>query len=280
MAETLYIIGNGFDLHHKLNTSYSSFRDYARKKQKLTNWLSSIYGKAIYKSEWWWQFEENLAKVDYTNLMRSLNGNGNALGFMQIKNLFNNLPFFFNEWLNSLELDVQPDCNLNLDSNAMFFTFNYTLLLEKIYNINPHNIWHIHNSLIDKDKKLIVGHDSNNGELFKLFLTEKEKNGINISGFTDDVRRELLAGAKNVSARIFNNKELFYRYSYVKHYIAMGFSFNRIDMPYIEKIVSVNHLIENSQWTLYCHSNKEAISIKEQLERININGNNIKIIKW
>ncbi|WP_215491193.1 AbiH family protein, partial [Escherichia coli] len=30
----LYIIGNGFDLHHELDTSYFSFGDYLRKKDQ------------------------------------------------------------------------------------------------------------------------------------------------------------------------------------------------------------------------------------------------------
>ena len=52
MTDTLYIIGNGFDLHHELPTSYASFRNYANKRQSLSKWLNAIYGDAINNSEW------------------------------------------------------------------------------------------------------------------------------------------------------------------------------------------------------------------------------------
>lgn len=40
----------------------------------------------------------------------------------------------------------------------------------------------------------------------------------------------------------------------IKHFIAMGFSFNDIDMPYIEKIWSVNEHKKDTKWTLYVHT--------------------------
>ena len=44
MTDKLYIIGNGFDLHHELRTSYADFRnDYVRKVPSLWNALLDIY---------------------------------------------------------------------------------------------------------------------------------------------------------------------------------------------------------------------------------------------
>lgn len=279
MRDTLYIIGNGFDLHHGLPTSYASFRDYANKRQSLSKWLNAIYGDAINNSEWWWQFEENLANVDYTHLKNSLNGNGNAIGFMEVRNLLNNLPTFFESWLNRININIALDESLDIDPNSLFFTFNYTLLLERIYKVSTSNVWHIHNSLLDKNEKLIVGHDSDLRELFKQFLKEKENHPTITSGFADNVRQELAAGAKNVKDRIYTNNELFEKYSDIKHYIAMGFSFNDIDMPYIEKIASVNKH-SDTNWTLYCHSDNDSVFMKRQLLELNISSENIEIINW
>ncbi len=33
----------------------------------------------------------------------------------------------------------------------------------------------------------------------------------------------------------------------------MGFSFNNIDLPYIDEIVKVNSNIDDADWKLYCH---------------------------
>ena len=44
MKETLYIIGNDFDLNHGLPTSYSDFRDsYAKRRPALWRTLERLY---------------------------------------------------------------------------------------------------------------------------------------------------------------------------------------------------------------------------------------------
>ena len=46
--DTLYIIGNGFDLHHGLDTSYKNFRDnVVLKTPNLRKLLLDLYGDAI-----------------------------------------------------------------------------------------------------------------------------------------------------------------------------------------------------------------------------------------
>lgn len=46
MFERLYIIGNGFDLHHHLNTSYQNFCDmFAKRKPLLWKLLIQVYGE-------------------------------------------------------------------------------------------------------------------------------------------------------------------------------------------------------------------------------------------
>ena len=85
MKNTLYIIGNGFDLHHKQPTSYNNFRNnYAKKSPILWNYLEKIYGlDRILNDMWWANFEEMLGEVNYTSLLHS--NNGIALGDQKAK---------------------------------------------------------------------------------------------------------------------------------------------------------------------------------------------------
>lgn len=70
MNDKLYIIGNGFDLHHGLKTSYDDFREnQAKKLPDLWKLLKIIYGNKINESLWWRDFEEMLGKIDYANVM-------------------------------------------------------------------------------------------------------------------------------------------------------------------------------------------------------------------
>ena len=87
MENTLYIIGNGFDLHHGLNTSYLNFRNYCvRNVPSLWKNLFEIYGDMINNDMWWSSFENKLGCVNYNNL--ALSNNGFALGEQKVQNLF------------------------------------------------------------------------------------------------------------------------------------------------------------------------------------------------
>ena len=163
--DTLYIIGNGFDLHHGLNTSYKNFRDnVVLKAPNLWKQLIDIYGDDVTKDMWWSDFEAKLADINYNHLLNS--DNGVAMGGMKVQNfLTGQLPPLFGKWINSIKLNILPENEVDIDKDALFFTFNYSLVLEKKYKVNKDNIWHIHNSIEEVDS-IIVGHDSDENRLF------------------------------------------------------------------------------------------------------------------
>ena len=156
MKDTLYIIGNGFDLHHGLKTSYRDFRDsYVKRHPRLQEQLYNLYGDALYQDMWWNQFEIMLGHVDYGHLIHT--NNGNALGPVITKNLLKNvIPFHFGEWIRKVYDPQKLDKKILLEDGSIFFTFNYTMVLEKTYHIEETNVWHIHNSVSDYISKVIV----------------------------------------------------------------------------------------------------------------------------
>lgn len=61
----LYIIGNGFDLHHGIKSGYSEFRDFLKESpDKFTalNIIGDYYNGC--DDEFWSDFENNLSKFD------------------------------------------------------------------------------------------------------------------------------------------------------------------------------------------------------------------------
>jgi hypothetical protein len=60
----------------------------------------------------------------------------------------------------------------------------------------------------------------------------------------------------------------------------MGFSFNDIDMPYIEKMWSVNRQKEDADWTLYWYSSGEDNLMKKKLNELGVNEKSITTLKW
>lgn len=284
MTDKLYIIGNGFDLHHELRTSYADFRDdYVRKVPSLWNALLDIYDDVPRNDDLWWKdFENMLGKVDYDCLSKSRNGE--SLGFMKVRNLFKGkLPPLFGTWINDVNSQIdasKTELMDEVDADSLFFTFNYTLLLEKAYHVKEENVWHIHGTTKNPDN-IIVGHDADPGQLVK-YMQEYNKGQLKIlPSFADAINQETLKGAKKVKDRINHQENNFYHYySGIKHFISMGFSFNNIDMPYIEKIVSVNKNISEADWTLYWHTDGEFNVMKDKLLKLGIDGDKIKLKKW
>lgn len=281
MNDTLYIIGNGFDLHHGLKTSYSSFRDdFAKKKTVLWRLLTDIYGNAVNDDMWWRDFEAMLGKIDYGHLIQT--HNGEAMGAMTVQNLLKGaLPPFFGGWFKDMNLVTAVDNSLNIDPNALFFTFNYTLTLENVYHVQAENVWHIHGSIRDVDD-IIVGHDSDERKLFieySAYTDEHEPINFEIA---DNIMKMAAGGAKGVENRIAKYSEEFSnRYQNVKHIIVMGFSFNDIDIPYIKTILDVNTDADSIDWTIYYHSDGSDKEIINKLTQMGIDMNKINVpIKW
>ena len=281
MADTLYIIGNGFDLHHGLRTSYTDFREYIKQKcSYLWNLLSDIYGDALYDNMWWCNFEEMLAQINFLHLMKSKNRE--ALGSMKIRNLLKgSLPPLLGSWIKKIGCNVDPDHSLGINLNPLFFSFNYTMLLEIVYGVKEDNVWHIHDS-IKRPDDIVIGHDSDYRELFvrfNQFRDDHPEEYIRMD-ITDMIIQEVANGAKKVKERIAQNENRFYdQYSWVKHFIAMGFSFNDIDMPYIEKIWSVNRHKDEANWTVYLHTPEDE-SIIGRIIGLGVNERNIHTKNW
>ena len=285
MNDKLYIIGNGFDLHHGLKTSYDDFREnQAKKSPDLWKLLKIIYGNKINESLWWRDFEEMLGKIDYANVMNSYNGL--ALGQNMVQNLLIGiLPPLFEKWIKTLDAQInttKPIMAKDIDENALFFTFNYTLLLEKVYNVPKDNVWHIHHSVREKNgDNIIVGHDSDARMLFIDYIKYREVHKLNYNDIADYIIQNAAKGAKGVKNRILRHEDDFNRlYANIKHFVAMGFSFNDIDMPYIEKIIAVNKNIADSDWTLYWHSDGEGEMMKEKLKQLGVSDGCITLIPW
>ena len=288
MQNTLYIIGNGFDLNHGLKTSYLDFKkNYAMSKPALWRVLEKFYGNRLKKDLWWSNFEKMLGEVDYQHLANSRNGG--ALGHKVLEDFFSyNLRFWFGDWIkgiNQREIrNISSAKRNDVIVDALFFTFNYTTLLEDVYQIDIDNIWHIHGSVLnlkDDERSLVVGHDSDLGQLMRLEETQEAQKVLS-SQYINDVNAEVGKGAKNVKMRVEKYaNEFIERYSDIKHYIIMGFSLNEIDKPYMEEIIKVNRNIDAADWTFYYHKDEEKSAFMEGLLKLGIKQENIsKPIQW
>jgi len=180
MGKTLYIIGNGFDIHHGLNTRYVNFKTY------LDNNHTDLVGKIekFYDidsiPDFWSYFEISLKyfnpeelEENYRNYLPNISkddfrdGDWDDLRYYILEELDSfreELQQAFNSWLESQLPPVDIDSKkIAMEDDAKYFNFNYTDILETVYHIPRENIVYIHNK-VKEGNDLLYGHAWNPSE--------------------------------------------------------------------------------------------------------------------
>lgn len=264
--EKLYIIGNGFDLHHRLPTSYYHYKKFLKRiepefvkrfddfleryvepnehisAEDIENWSSlESYTRYIYDFDLNEILEEAMASSE-DDMDRASYWNDIPYMCDNYSEWINGIRTSFEKWIKTIEyhLDMK-DSHLPIDKTAMYLTFNYTDTLEVIYGIPSRNVLHIHG---DVSGEIIFG----NNEMPEIVI---ENNSLNVDAHEDADWRiseasEILNAAleqtklyyKDTLAQINKNREFFERICECEEIIIMGFSFGDEDEYYIDEIVN------------------------------------------
>ena len=109
------------------------------------------------------------------------------------------MKYHFHRWINTLHYAKGfRKKMLDIDKEAIFLNFNYTLFLESEYGIPPSQICYIHGSRKDKFGSLVLGHHSDDQQAFERW---KHKN---------QNRRRYRHVQKDKKGRYFRNDKLAY----------------------------------------------------------------------
>ncbi len=182
--ETLYIIGNGFDLHHGLDTKYTSFGCFLKENHNdyYQELLKYFYlpeldseNEENFKSPLWADFENTLANLDPEEILaefsdfaanpgnedfRDRDWHSYQFEMERIVELFTSkLISNFRTFINAINFPEIADNNrITFKRNSIYLNFNYTDTLERYYYIKPKNINYIHNAVCNPDQQIILGH--------------------------------------------------------------------------------------------------------------------------
>lgn len=283
--KTLYIIGNGFDLHHDLPTQFKDFHEYVKTNHKdLEDKFENYF---VFGSDDWTDFESDLATFDWKFFFDTINNiDLNDENFRSsyvygledeiaqaTDDLINKIKEIFGEWLNQIYLDIIKKMII-LEEDAFFISFNYTLTLEDKYLIPRDRILHIHGDIETDISALIFGH---NDELSK--LPEIDKHGDSTRTMFSDSenasRYPFYALQKPVSEIIKSNKDFFKKIKNVHTIIVIGHSLNLIDLPYFREIVK--HTKKTTKWKVTYHRDTEEENHLKTLQDIDIDSSNIEL---
>lgn len=314
--KTLYIIGNGFDLHHKLNTKYCAFGFFLKENYStIYDHLIEYYGfsdliASDNKSSddiLWAQFEASLALLDSDTVLeahsdsvaypsspdfRDRDWNTFAIDIeMLVEELTVKLFDAFKKFILEIKYPKKVDIKkLSLNKNAIYLTFNYTDSLEQYYDIDPENILHIHGKA--NDDTLILGHgiDPKNFEP----KAQKPPDGLSDEEYEqwsefmsdnydfsyelgkDQLLNYFSRSFKETSLIINDNQSFFNSLNNIQQVIILGHSLSMVDLPYITK--TYKSIREGTLWTVTYYSDKEKSSHRNTLIQLNIEENNIELI--
>lgn len=139
---------------------------------------------------------------------------------LKIKQLFSN-------WINSIKItSVAPkDTFKSLINNSedYFINFNYTSLLEELYEAE--NVFHLHGQ---QNSRIIIGHGVNKESFENTYIG------------TEFALAKIHSSLRKDTSKIIENwKEMFNYLRLTQNIFSHGFSFSEVDLPYIKKICEV-----------------------------------------
>lgn len=257
--DTLYIVGNGFDLAHGLKTKYNDFRNWLEESgfHSFVNRMEALYPDVKNANGEWNDIETALGHfkmkdvIAYDKNYTDCNTVGNVVLPVgnNIRSVTTSLSGNLWKWIKSVDL-LKTKRMFLLNENALFVSFNYTLTLETVYGIPQDKTWHVHGSISDKTNVLVIGYG----------VDEKFDNAPNPTAYNltdDDKRRNMMADmVKRVPLYIdkFHKWNNFSKMKVIKHVKVIGHSCSKVDQAYFEDIA--NAISTDADWTFYYHASK------------------------
>lgn len=302
--KNLYIIGNGFDLHHDIPSGFPCFMVWVKEHDASFFYrLTQVYDYA-WNSEWWSDFENSLAHLNFS-IYANIKGNlfdpeyindgsidektdyASHKVIEEFSAIKESLRMSFQKWLFEAYGKLNIDKKIQLqDEDSVFLSFNYTRTLEDIYGIKPEQIFHIH-GIIDNLDSMIVGHGLGLTELNDILERQKPRvlgevinkkfNLMTRLQMVTPRHKELATASalesiyslkKDIDGCIKNNIRFFDDILDVKRIFVLGFSFSPIDMPYLEKIV--RRISQETHWIISWYSQEDKRRIMDFVIKFNI----------
>lgn len=200
--KTIYIIGNGFDMHHGYK---SGFADYG-------NWLKENHKDIYYSFEsewfdipdcedengrrnsdwynWWSSFEKRMGEI---TLRRYIENTayiafaeaadteerrayhiyaGERIADNDFSRLINQIKGTFREWIQTLHPGIGFKKLPIKTEEAFFINFNYTPTLERIYHVRKESILYIHGAA--DSEEYVLGHGKLYSEIEEMAESDEE----------------------------------------------------------------------------------------------------------
>ncbi len=264
MDRNLFIIGNGFDLWHGLQTKYSDFARFLKTNSSdAFDACNKFLGYSSKQNAIWGDFEESLGSFSPERLIEECNNYFNddnphrsgeasweAKKYVDLiaKNTFQAFQVFITSLqypsdIRGVELSI-------IQKDALYLNFNYTDTLERFYKIPTMQICHIHGT----NEDIQIGHgvhpsdvESSNLHSVKPVNMSPEQEEHWIEQMNDEYSLSFDLACievdqywtqlfKDVESNIRSNQDFFDRCTDMRSITVMGHSLSAVDIPYFKEI--------------------------------------------
>lgn len=309
MNRQLYIIGNGFDLHHGLDTWYSSFGAYLENENPDLYELLVEHIGAAQGEDLWSNFEANLANLKVEKI---LGKNAHHLPNYAAEEFRDRDRYDFEyamkddlellteallqEFRNFIEaVEIPDDATKNLiqlDPSARFLNFNYTDTLQKLYGVPESSIRYIHNAASDKSQQIILGHGIEPEKLKKEkavmpdgLSEEQQQEWIDDQADQYDysydrgetmIRQYFGRSFKNTRDIISKHADFFSSLANIERVTVMGHSISPVDIQYFRAVAGAS---PNCQWEASYRSDGDKQLRIDALQSVGVDPSKISLFK-
>ncbi|WP_315553486.1 bacteriophage abortive infection AbiH family protein, partial [Alloprevotella tannerae] len=260
---TLFIIGNGFDIAHRLKTQYCDFEEWLRQQgnDHLVRMIETFFSN--YR-DFWGDIEKALGEydeeeivdwcspdegIDYEHPTRSVAAIEDGPDWL-FKPILDEFLEAFNQWVESIDIN-EAIVMFSLPAESHYLTFNYTETLEKLYGIPQENILHIHGSRLKHDD-YIIGHnqkrDPNDAYEDETELLFKQDTWSKVIAWMNEL-------VKDTNGIIKHNQAFFNSLGDITKVVVIGHSFYPVDYPYMIEVVQQTGT--TVLWTISYHTQND-----------------------
>lgn len=291
--QILYIVGNGFDLHHGVQSSYTAFGRYLKEVDADTYDQLERYFSV--DDDFWWQFEAQLARLDTDSLLDDAAAHLPSYGADDwsdaghhdyeyeldrvVAAISSTLRLRFSEWVRQLVIPSPTKVIsklLPLRRDARYLTFNYTDTLQRLYGIQEASVIHIHGAAARANEQLVLGHgwERTAADSFNHGI-DPESADVRVMGGNQIVDRYFTETFKPTARVIETHQPFFRSLSGIKKILIMGHSLSSVDLPYLLELR--RHLGNGEvQWQVSFHESSE--DAKAGMDSMGVDANKVRFV--
>lgn len=309
----LNVIGNGFDLYHGLPTSYYYFACYMLStNEELYDDLAEMYGfyrgimhhfteeleRGIDDFGYWRDFERNLGYLSSqwveNSLMDDLDLEYPDAVDLEIErpNHSDTIKETLKDWVNStintkknfeIVKEMLGEKKVDFSPKDVFISFNYTHMLEEVYDIP--NVLHIHGEAdsLMRENDLIIGHGNNEilqnleDKISKLDGDDYDQPSRNRK-LEYQFEKEVLANLrKPVEICKGQLSSFMNKIKEPDNICVYGFSLGDVDLPYMQLI---KEKFPTCKWKFSYYSKSDIVNIKKAAEFLKIEDTQYELFEF